>query len=64
MGGAAVAVVRWQVAPVGAGAEYPEHGVAEAAVVVRRPAHFAGAAGKQWGQDVPGAVRRCRGDDR
>ena len=43
----AAAVVRGQVTPGGAGAEYPEHGVAEAAVVLCRPAHFAGAAGEQ-----------------
>ena len=51
-----VSIVRGQVASGSAGAKYPEHGVAEAAVVLCWPAHFAGAAGKHWGEDVPGAV--------
>ena len=38
MGGAAVAVVQGQVALGGTGAENPEHGVYEAAVVLGRPA--------------------------
>ena len=64
MGGTAVAVARWQVEPGGTGAEYPEHGVAEAAVVLRRPARFAGGRRVAVGPGCSRSGRRCRGDDR
>ena len=56
VGRTSVSVVRGQMAPGCAGAEDPEHGVAEATVVLGGASHFAGAAGEERFQYCPGAV--------